>query len=81
MKLIKLGAAWCAPCKQMDKLLEGIDHPLVKGITKVDVDENPEVSAKYGVRGLPTLIIEDEHGEVRRVQGAKTKQQLLDFLG
>jgi thioredoxin-like negative regulator of GroEL len=55
----------------MDKLLEGIDHPLVNGITKVDVDENPEVSAKYGVRGLPTLIIEDEHGEVRRVQGAE----------
>ena len=81
MKLIKLGAAWCTPCKQMDKLLEGIDHPLVKGITKVDVDENPEVSAKYGVRGLPTLIIEDEHGEVRRVQGAKTKPQLLEFLG
>jgi thioredoxin 1 len=46
----------------------------------VDIDVNPEVAADYGIRSIPTLIMLDEKGEIKRLSGIKTKEQLTEWL-
>lgn len=57
--LVDFWAPWCGPCKMMSPVLEKLAEKLdgkVK-IVKVDIDENPNLGAKYGVRGIPTLMV------------------------
>jgi thioredoxin-like negative regulator of GroEL len=46
----------------------------------VDIDVNPEVAADYGIRSIPTLIMVGEKGEIKRLGGIKTKEQLTEWL-
>jgi thioredoxin 1 len=46
----------------------------------VDIDVNPEIAADYGIRSIPTLIMLDEKGEIKRLSGIKTKEQLTEWL-
>ncbi len=57
--LVDFWAEWCAPCKQIAPILEEIAQELEGrlSIAKVNIDENPQTPTKYGVRGIPTLII------------------------
>ena len=80
MKLIKLGAQWCGPCKMLSKALEDVD---LRGfdLVEIDVDQQRETAMKYNIRGVPVLVIEDDNGnELRRTVGNKNKTQLLEFL-
>ena len=57
--LVDLWAEWCGPCRMLTPIIEEL-HTEYKDkaiIGKLNVDENPEVSAKYGVRSIPTLLI------------------------
>lgn len=79
MKLLKFYADWCSPCKQLAKTLSEIDHGLE--IQEVDADNDRTTVVQYNVRAIPTLILLDYNNqEIRRANGAKTKQQLLQFL-
>ncbi len=55
--LVDFFATWCGPCKMLAPVLEEVanDHPEVK-IVKIDVDENPNLAAKYSVMSIPTLV-------------------------
>jgi thioredoxin 1 len=57
--LVDFWAEWCAPCKQIGPILEEMAQELEGSlsIAKVNIDENPQTPTKYGVRGIPTLII------------------------
>lgn len=57
-------ADWCGPCKKQDPILEELKekHPDVK-FEKIDVDEDPDVAQEYGVRSVPTIVIEKD-GEI-----------------
>jgi len=59
MKIIDFYADWCGPCKAMKPTLESL---IEKGydIEKINVDENRELAAQYGIRNIPTLIFVDE---------------------
>jgi thioredoxin-like negative regulator of GroEL len=46
----------------------------------VDIDINPEVAVDYGIRSIPTLIMLNEKGEIKRLSGIKTKEQLTEWL-
>ncbi len=80
--LVDFWAEWCGPCKQIAPALEEISEELGEKLTiaKVDVDSNPETPKKYGVRGIPTLII-FKGGEVAATKvGALPKNKLKEWV-
>ncbi len=80
--LVDFWAEWCGPCKMIAPILEEIaqEYNSKLKVAKVNVDNNTEIPAKYGVRGIPTLILfKNGHPEATRV-GALTKAQLIEFL-
>ncbi len=76
--LVDFGAEWCPPCKAMKPVLEILASDLNgKAIVgKLDVDTNPEVTAKYGVRNLPTFLFFKDGNLIDRVVGAVPKSVL-----
>jgi thioredoxin 1 len=80
--LVDFWAEWCGPCKQIAPALDDIAKEMgdkIK-IAKVNVDENPGVPTKYGVRGIPTLIV-FKGGQVAATKvGAMPKQKLVEWV-
>lgn len=80
--VVDFWAEWCGPCKMIGPLLEELANELegqVK-IVKINVDENPKVAAKYGIRGIPTLLI-FKNGQVAASQvGAQPKNRLKAWM-
>ena len=67
MKVIKIGAEWCMPCRLLDKALEGFK---TCEVIKYDADEDEDIVEKYNVRGIPvTILLNDNGDEVRRWVG------------
>ena len=80
--VVDFWAEWCGPCKAIGPSLEEISEEMegkVK-ITKVNIDENPDIAAQYGVRSIPTLVL-FKNGEAASMQvGAKQKSALVDWI-
>jgi thioredoxin 1 len=78
--LVDFWAVWCGPCKMIAPVVEEIaseyDGKLKVG--KVDVDNNPEVPLKFGIRSIPTLMIFKGGKVVEQIIGAVPKRNLLD---
>ena len=80
--LIDFWAEWCGPCKQiapsLDEISEELDGKM--SLAKVNIDENPETPSKYGVRGIPTLMLFKD-GEVASTKvGALPKSKLKEWV-
>ena len=80
--LVDYWAEWCGPCKMIAPVLEEIAGTYAGKIkiAKMDVDANQEVPAKYGIRGIPTLILFKNGEEIAKKVGAMSKSQLTAFL-
>ena len=80
--LVDFWAEWCAPCKMIAPIVEELSNEYQGQVkfTKVDVDENPEVAQKYGVRGIPTLLIFNDGAPVDQLVGALPKKTIKDKL-
>lgn len=71
--LVYFYAPWCGPCKTMGPVVEQISGAMNVGVQKINVDTEPELAQKYGVRSIPTFILEDRDAgvELLRIVGAK----------
>ena len=80
--LVDFWAEWCGPCKQLAPLVEEASEKFKDSLSvcKMDVDNNRETAAKYGIRSIPTLMIFDNGELVGTEIGALTKQQLDEFI-
>ncbi|HGN1704753.1 TPA: thioredoxin TrxA [Providencia rettgeri] len=80
--LVDFWAAWCGPCKMIAPILDEIAEEYTGKLTiaKLNIDENPATAPKYGIRGIPTLLL-FKNGEVAATKvGALSKTQLKEFL-
>ncbi len=75
--LVDFYADWCGPCKRLGTILEEINDI---DILKVNVDLFQDISNKYGVMSIPTLIIFDGGSEIKKSIGFKTKEELEEFI-
>ena len=80
--LVDFWAEWCGPCKQLSPVLDEIAGEMQGKLTvaKVNIDENPESPQKYGVRGIPTMILFKDGQAVATKVGALPKSQLVEWL-
>jgi thioredoxin 1 len=80
--LVDYWAEWCGPCRMIAPILEEISKEYAGRLTvaKVNVDENQQTPAKYGIRGIPTLML-FKNGNVEATKvGALSKSQLTAFI-
>ena len=80
--LVDYWAEWCGPCKMIAPILDEIaaDYQGKLKIAKVNVDENQQITQKYGIRSIPTLILfKDGNVQAQKV-GAMSKSQLAAFV-
>ena len=75
-KILYFTASWCGPCKTLGPIIESLSSQI--NYQKIDVDSNQDMSIKYGVRNVPSLILVDEKGEtLNKLVGVSTKEQIL----
>jgi thioredoxin 1 len=80
--LVDFWAEWCGPCKMIAPALEELSDELAGKVTiaKVDIDNNPSAPAKYGVRGIPTMLLFKGGQVVAQKVGAMPKGMLASWL-
>lgn len=73
-KILKFSASYCGPCQALKRNLKDIDFP----VEEIDIQENTDLAAEYGIRSIPTLIYVDEDGKtLHRSVGLVTKDVVL----
>ncbi len=80
--LVDFWAEWCGPCKQIAPALEQISDELfgkVK-VVKLDIEQSPSTPSRYGVRGIPTMMLFKDGQMTSMKVGAMPKQKILDWL-
>ena len=80
--LVDFWAEWCGPCKQIGPALEEISDELAGQVTivKLNIDDNPDAPGKYGVRGIPTMILFKDGVPAATKVGAAPKSALKGWL-
>ena len=80
--LVDFWAEWCGPCKQIGPILDDIAKEMEDKLTvaKVNIDNNPESPQKYGVRGIPTMILFKDGKAIATKVGSLPKSQLVEWL-
>ncbi len=80
--LVDFWAAWCMPCKMMAPILNevAIATEDEAKIYKLNVDEQQQVAAKYGIRNIPTMILFKDGKEIERIIGVKPKESIISSI-
>lgn len=80
--LVDFWADWCGPCKMIAPILEEIVQEYADKLTiaKLNIDQNPSIAPKFGIRGIPSLLLFKEGKVIATQVGALSKSQLKSFL-
>ena len=80
--LVDFWAEWCGPCKQVAPILEEISNEMIGKVVvaKHNIDQEPNMPTRYGVRGIPTMLIFKD-GELKATKvGATTKSNIVSWI-
>jgi len=80
--LVDFWAEWCAPCRMLAPTIDAIAEQFSEtaGVVKVNVDDNTATAQRYGIKGIPTLILFNAGKEVERVVGATSKESISRMI-
>ncbi|PZQ61536.1 MAG: thioredoxin [Phenylobacterium zucineum] len=80
--LVDFWAEWCGPCKQIAPALEQLSDELAGKVTiaKLDIEQSPTTPSRYGVRGIPTMMLFKDGQMASMKVGAMPKQKILEWL-
>jgi thioredoxin 1 len=80
--LVDFWAEWCVPCRMVSPVVDelGVEQGESLKVAKFNIDENPQITRRYGVMSIPSLILFKDGAEVARVVGAKPKEAILRDL-
>jgi thioredoxin 1 len=80
--LVDFWAEWCAPCRMLGPTIDAIAEQFADsaGVVKVNVDDNTSTAQRYGIKGIPTLILFSSGKEVERVVGATSKESISRMI-
>lgn len=80
--LVDFWAEWCAPCRMLAPTVDAVAERFASNarVVKVNVDENPGISQRYGIKGIPTLILFKNGAEEERVVGATSKEAISRMI-
>ena len=80
--VVDFGAPWCPPCRAMEPVFEELAGRFEGGVGffKMNIDDNPAVAQRYGIKGIPTFLVFDGGREVERVVGATGKEALARIV-
>jgi thioredoxin 1 len=80
--LVDFWAEWCAPCRMLAPTVVAVAEQYGDnaGVVKLNVDDNPSTAQRYGIKGIPTLILFRDGKEVERVVGATSKESIIRMI-
>jgi thioredoxin 1 len=76
--LVDFWAEWCGPCRELAPIVEAVAEQYAKSVRviKLNVDESPNVAQRYGIQGIPTLIVFQEGEEKERIVGVVSREKI-----
>jgi thioredoxin 1 len=77
-QLFYFSADWCVPCQTLGPIMDQVSQKIP--VQKINIDYEANITSKYGVRNVPTVILVEKGQEVRRFTGPRSLQQILEFI-
>ena len=80
MKLLKFYGEWCGPCKTQNSIIKNLGDRVTVPIEEIDIDDKFDMVKSWKVTSVPTMILVNENGEVKRHTGVLKEKEFLKFI-
>ena len=80
MKLLKFYGEWCGPCKTQNSIIKNLGDRVTVPIEEIDIDDKFDMVKNWKVTSVPTMILINEDGEVKRHNGVLKEKEFLKFI-